>query len=155
MIYAWPDRKHLNDVWDTKADAVVVIEWNEEQTAEWIADVRPTHLLAEGTVQPSMNEEKTAMAPLPNGIDGILEYVAGMAAGYSSGLKWNEEDKLKADMMNRPGRWVPVTVEQVGAKGRQLGMSPKDVNTIADFVQRRKDGRRFNVRSTYRTFHFN
>ena len=56
--------------------------------------------------------------------------------------------------MNRPERWLSVTVEQVRAKCRQLGMRPKDIDTIADFVQRRKDGRRFNVRSSYRTFHF-
>lgn len=95
-----------------------------------------------------------ALEPLPNGISSILEYVAHMAAGYSSGLKWNEEDKLKADMMNQPERWLPVTVEQVRAKCRQLGMSSKDVDIIADFVRRRKDGRHFNVRSSYRTFYF-
>jgi hypothetical protein len=154
VIYAWPDRKHLNDVWGAKADALVVIEWNENETAEWIADARPTQLLVEGPVPPREREEPKALDPLPNGIDGILEYVAQMAAGYSSGLKWNEEDKLKADMMNRPDRWLPVTVQEVRAKVRQLGMSPKDVETIADFVQRRKDGRRFNVRSSYRTFRF-
>lgn len=154
VVYAWPDRLHLNDVWGAEADALVVIEWNENQTAEWIADARPIQLLAEGNVQPPEQEGSETLEPLPNGIDGILEYVAHMAAGYSSGLKWNEEDKLKADMMNRPERWLEVTVEQVRVKCRQLGISPKDVDTIAGFVQRRKDGRRFNVRSSYRTFHF-
>ncbi|TFC93016.1 MULTISPECIES: hypothetical protein [Cryobacterium] len=155
VIYAWPDRKHLNDVWGAEADALVVIEWNENETAEWIADARPIQLLAEGIVQSPEKERSGALEPLPNGIDGILAYVADMAAGYSTGLKWNEEDKLKADMMNCPDRWLPVTVEQVRAMCRQLGMSPEDVDTIADLVQRRKDGRRFNVRSSYRTFHFN
>lgn len=155
VVYAWPDRKHLNDVWGAEADAVVVIEWNEHETAEWITDARPIQLLTEGTVLPTEQPEPEAQEPLPNGIDGILEHIARMAAGYSSGLKWNEEDMLKADMMNRPERWTSVTVEQVRAKCRQLGMGPKDVDTIADFVQRRKDGRRFNVRSSYRAFHFN
>jgi hypothetical protein len=155
VVYAWPDRKHLNDVWGAEADALVVIEWNEDETAEWIADARPIQLLAEGEVQSPEEAGSGVLEPLPNGIDDILDHVAHMAAGYSSGLKWNEEDKLRADMMNRPERWLPVTVEQVRAKCRQLGMSPKDVDTIADFVQRRKDGRRFNVRSSYRTFHFN
>lgn len=77
-----------------------------------------------------------------------------MAAGYSSGLKWNEEDKLKADMMNRPERWIPITIEQVRAKCKKLGMSPNDIDTIAGFLQHRKAGRRFNVRSAYRTFQF-
>jgi hypothetical protein len=43
----------------------------------------------------------------------------------------------------------------VRAKYRQLGLRGKDVATITDFVQKRKDGRRFNVRSSYRTFEFN
>ena len=90
-----------------------------------------------------------------NGVEEILENIAAWAAGYSSGLKWNEEDKLKADMMNRPERWAPITVEQVRAKCRALGMRPDDVDTVAGFLQRRKEGRRLNVQSSYRTFHFN
>lgn len=58
-------------------------------------------------------------------------------------------------MMNRPERWASITVEQVRAKCRALGMRPNDVDTIAGFLQRRKDGRRFNVRGSYRDFHFN
>lgn len=153
VLYAWPTRKRLNDVWNTEADAVVVIEWNEDETAEWVDDARPIQLLP-GQVVPSA-VAMPELEPLPNGIDGILEHVAAMAAGYSSGLKWNEEDMLKADMMNRRERWAPVTVEHVRAKCRQLGMRADDVDTIAGFVQRRKDGRRFNVQSSYRTFHFN
>lgn len=68
-----------------------------------------------------------------------------MAAGYSSDLKWNEEDKLKADVMNRPERWGPITFEQVRTKCCELEMRPNDVDTVAGFLQRRKDGRRFNV----------
>lgn len=153
VIYAWPDRKHLNDVWGAEADALVVIEWNVDETAEWIADARPVQLLDTGMQEPPITESKVVPA-LPNGVDGILEYVARMAAGYSSGLKWNEEDMLKADMMNRPERWAPVTVEQVRRKCRELGMRPKDVDTVTGFLQRRKDGRRFNVSSSYRSFQF-
>lgn len=154
VVYAWPDRKHLNDVWGAEADALVVIEWSERETAEWIADARPLQLLAEGIVEPPPGSETVPLAPLPNGLDGILEHVAGMAASYSTGLKWNEEDELKADMMNRPRRWADVTVDQVRAKCRALGMRPKDVDTISELLQRRKDGHRFNVRGTYRGFHF-
>lgn len=91
---------------------------------------------------------------LPDDVDTILKSVAGWSAGYSSGLKWNEEDKLKADMMNRPTRWRTVTVQQLRARCRELGMKPNDIDTIADYLQRRKDGRRFNVRSTFRDFHW-
>lgn len=156
VIHAWPDRQHLNDLWGIDADALVVIEWGEAETAEWIDDANPVRLLRGRTIQsPSADGAGEPPEQLPNGVDRILEYVAGMAAGYSSGLKWNEEDKLKADMMNRPERWVPITVEQVRAKCRELGMRPNDVDTVAGFLQRRKEGRRFNVRSNYREFQFN
>lgn len=154
VLYAWPDRQHLNDLWNVDADAIVVIEWGVEETAEWIEDVNPIQLFAGETIDPSSRAEIT-LEPLPNGVDRILEYIAGMAAGYSPGLKWNEEDKLKADMMNRPERWASITVDQVRAKCRALGMRGDDVDTIAGFLQRRKEGRRFNVRSSYRTFQFN
>lgn len=156
VIYAWPDRQHLDDLWGCTADAIVVIEWNERQTAEWIADAKPVQLFLDQTVDPNLEAvEEEAQEPLPNGVEGILEHIAHMAAGYSSGLKWNEEDKLKADMMNRPERWVPITVDQVRVKCRELGMRPRDVDTVAGFLQRRKEGRRFNVRSSYRGFQFN
>lgn len=155
VLFAWPDRKHLNELWDADAEALVVIEWNEDETAEWIEDANPVQLLQGETVQPtSADASSEERELLPNGVEEILEHIADMAAGYSSGLKWNEEDKLKADMMNRPERWVPITVEQVRAKCRALGMRPNDVDTIAGFLQRRKEGRRFNVQSSYRTFQF-
>lgn len=155
VIYAWPDRKHLQDLWDVEADALVVVEWGEPETAEWIEDANPVRLLPGETIAPSADSTVTDVAPLPNGIDGILEGIAAWAAGYSTGLKWNEEDKLKADMMNRPDRWVDVSVERVRAKCRALGMRPNDVDTVAELLQRRKDGRRFNIGSTYRDFRFN
>lgn len=119
-----------------------------------IEDSNATFLLPGETIVPARVENVVATEPLPNGIDGILEYVARMAAGYDSGLKWNEEDKLRADMMNRPDRWRDVTVEQVRAKCRALGMRPNDIDTIAAYVQKRKDGKRFNVESSYKTFQF-
>lgn len=134
---------------------MAVIEWNESETAEWIADVNPIQLYHGQTERLGLdNATANNEDSLPNGVEGILEYAASMAAGYSSGLKWDEEDKLKADMMNRPERWIPITVEQVRAKCKKLGMSPNDIDTIAGFLQRRKAGRRFNVRSAYRTFQF-
>lgn len=153
-LVAWPDKKLLNNLWDAEAQALAVIEWNEDETADWIEDSIATILLPGETIAPASAEQLVDPEPLPNGIDGILEYVASMAAGYDSGLKWNEEDKLRADMMNRPERWRNVTVEQVRAKCRALGMRPNDVDTICGYVQRRKDGKRFNVQSSYRNFQF-
>ncbi|WP_460997748.1 hypothetical protein [Trueperella pyogenes] len=154
VLFAWPDRQHLNDLWGIQADALAVIEWNPDETQEWIEDNNPLVLLHDRAERYKPDETKNSQAaPLPNGIDDILEYVAQMAAGYSSGLKWDEEEKLKADMMNRPKRWAPVTVNQVRAKCKELGMRPNDVDTVAGFLQRRKEGRSFRVK-TYRDFHF-
>lgn len=155
VLYAWPNRDHLNNIWGCGADAVAVIEWSEPETVEWLADANPVQLFDNRTVEPAVETAGEEDESLPNRVDSILEYVAGMAASYSSGLKWNEEDKLKADMMNRPERWDPMTVDQVRAKYRALGMRPDDVDTIAGLLQRRKEGRRFNVRSSYRDFYFN
>lgn len=155
VLYAWPDRKHLNHLWAAEADALVVIEWGRAETATWIEDANPVRLLPGHTLQPSPQPAPVGAAePLPNGVEEILEHIADWAAGYDSGLKWNEEDKLKADMMNCPERWAPITVEQVRAKCRELKMRPNDIETITGFLERRKQGRRFNVRSTYRDFRF-
>lgn len=156
VLYAWPDRKHLNKLWDLNAEALAVIEWNEGETAEWIEDANPVQLFHGRTVEPQpVTELADRQEPLTNGVDRFLEHIAAMAAGYSSGLKWNEKEKLKADMMNRPDRWAPITVEQVRTKCRKLGMRPDDVDTIVGLVQRRKEGRRFNVQRPYTAFHFN
>ncbi len=93
--------------------------------------------------------------PSRDGVEEFLEYIAGKAASYSSGLKWNEKEKLKADMMNRPERWRGVTVHEVRAMCRELGMLPDDIDTIAELLKRRKEGRRFVVRHPYRHYQFN
>ncbi len=155
VLFAWPDRKHLNDLWGTAMDALAVIEWNEQETADWINDANPVQLLNRQINSPTPADDRFGtVEPLPNGVEGILEHIAEMAAGYSSGLKWNEEDKLKADMMNCPERWAPIAVDQLRTKCCELGMRPNDTDTIAGLLQRRKEGRRFNVQSSYRTFHF-
>ncbi|KQQ20713.1 hypothetical protein ASF48_08925 [Rathayibacter sp. Leaf299] len=48
--------------------------------------------------------------------------MARWAAGYDEGLKWNEKDKLKTDMMNWRARWAAAAVAQVRAKCSELGM---------------------------------
>lgn len=118
---------------------------NEQETTEWIDEARPVVLLPGETRAHQATEAEEPSAPLPNGVEGILEHVASMAAGYDSGLKWNEEDKLRADLMNRPERRRDDTVEQVRATCPALGMCPDEVDTIAGYLQNRKDGKRFNV----------
>lgn len=157
VVYAWPDRHHLNDLWGVKADAIVVIELGADETATWIEDAQAVRLLP-GQTLPAASASRDTLEPdgdsLPKDVIRILESLAQWAAGYDSGLKWNEEDKLKADMMNRSERWTSVTVEQTRSKCRDLKMRPNDIETIIGFLEHRKQGRRFNVRSTYRDYHF-
>lgn len=157
VIYAWPDRQHLNDLWGSQADAIVVIEWGAAETANWLEDAHPVRLLPGQILKPASGPQAALEAvgdPIPDDVSRILKSLAQWAAGYDSGLKWNEEDKLKADMMNRPERWTYITVEQVRGRCRELEMRSKDIDTIVGFLERRKQGRRFNVRSTYRDFQF-
>lgn len=112
VLYAWPYRKHLIELWVADVDALAVIEWNKSEADGWIESARPHQLYAGHVIEPEARTAQASIAePLPNCVDGILERIADMAAGYASGSKCNEEDKLKVDMMNRPERWVPITVE--------------------------------------------
>lgn len=155
VLHVRPDRQRLNDLWGIEIDALAVIEWGEPETANWIDRANPTQLFEGHAIEPALEStDEHPSEPLPNGVEGILEQIATKAAGYGTGLKWNEEDKLKADMMNRPERWAPISVEQVREKCREFGMRPEDIDTIAGFLQRRIEGRRFNVRGTYRDFKF-
>jgi hypothetical protein len=92
---------------------------------------------------------------LPDGIREILEYLAQMARGYDNHLKWNEVDKLKADLMNARVRWREITVSQVAARCRALGMRAEDIVTITDLITRAQAGRRLVPGRTYRDFRFN
>jgi hypothetical protein len=92
---------------------------------------------------------------LPTGISEILEYLALMARGYDNRLKWNEVAKLKADLMNAPGRWRGVSVSEISDSCRALGMREEDVATVADLVRKAQGGRRLVPEKTYRSFRFN
>ncbi|MCZ4327903.1 hypothetical protein [Brachybacterium paraconglomeratum] len=156
VIHAWPDRQHLNDLWGVEIDALVVIEWGEPETAEWIEDANPLQLYADHVVEPhEPASPQDGADPLPNGVEDVLQYLALTATEYGSDMEWHEEQKLKADMMHRPDLWATVTVEQVRERCRALGLSPNDVDTISGYMQRRKDGRRFVVDRSYRNFQFN
>lgn len=155
VLDVWPNRERLNNLWGKKCSALAVIEWNEDETAEWIGDARPVQLYHDRTIEPEMNANNTDQElDLPGDVENALEQIARWAAGYSTGLKWNEIDKLKAELNNRPKRWQSVTVKAVRSKCRQLGMHPKDVDKIAELVQQHKDGRRFRPRDPYKRFRF-
>ncbi|QNA92705.1 MULTISPECIES: hypothetical protein [unclassified Microbacterium] len=92
--------------------------------------------------------------PLPNGVDEIIEYLARKARGYNNRLKWNEQEKLKADLMNEPNRWLVVTPERLRARAENAGMRSEDAALISDYLRRRKQGRRLVPKASYREFKF-
>ncbi len=88
VLYIWPDRKHLNQLWDVDADALAVIEWNENETAEWIEVARPIQLLRGKTVQPSPpleDDVREVSVPLPNDVEEILEHIVAWAGDTPTG----------------------------------------------------------------------
>jgi hypothetical protein len=94
------------------------------------------------------------MAKLPNGIDGILDYLAEMASGYGNHLKWNEVAKLKADLMNVRHRWQGVSVQSISERCKELGMRHEDVQEIQDLITKAQSGRRLIPQKSYRDFRF-
>lgn len=91
---------------------------------------------------------------LSEDVEHILEYLADMAAAYSTGLKWNEEAKLKADLMNAPARWHGVSVQAVSDRLLELGMSTEDTRTVTDLIKKAQSGRRLVPQTSYRDFKF-
>jgi len=87
---------------------------------------------------------------LPADIVKILEFLASMARGYNNHLKWNEEARLKADLMHNRRFWLGFPVNAVAAKCTELGMRQEDVDLIADLVRRAQAGRRLVPQRSYR-----
>lgn len=92
---------------------------------------------------------------LTRDVDEILQYLAMKAQGYDNHLKWNEEAKLKADLMNMKSRWRGVPVSEISARCRALGMREEDVTLISGLVTKAQAGRRLVPQSSYRDFRFN
>jgi len=80
--------------------------------------------------------------------------LATAAQGYNNHLKWNEEAKLKGDLMNAKSRWRSVPVTDIRDRCRALGMREEDVTLIADLVTKAQAGRRLVPQSSYRDFRF-
>lgn len=148
VLHFRPDRECIDALWGVTADAIAVVEFAPNEAIELINTARPTRLFHDRTVETSADESLELLTEiLPDDVSEIFEFIAKQAAGYSPGMKWNEEARRNADMMKYPDRWKDVTVEQVRAKCQQLKMRPKDVDTVTDLLKRRKQGRRFNVTS--------
>lgn len=85
-------------------------------------------------------------------VDRIMDYIGQMAAGYSTGLKWNEVAKLKSDMMQVRHRWVGVDLRALEAKCRAVGLNDEDTGTVLDLVRKVRAGKRLVPQRSYRGF---
>lgn len=144
VLHIAPDRQRLYDLWGAEMDALAVIERSD--LTEWAEDVQADILLPSGIQKPQELAQAVVPDPaIPEDIARILDGIAAWAAGYDSGLKWNEIERLKADLMIHTDRWNLVTPDQVRQECRRLEMPPKDVDTVTDLVARRQQGGRFNL----------
>ncbi|WP_433530599.1 hypothetical protein ACQPYA_00105 [Micromonospora sp. CA-263727] len=87
---------------------------------------------------------------IPPSVASIAEYLAMMARGYENHLKWNEQAKFKADLMNARDRWLGITPDAFVAKLRREGMREEDILELVDWLKRAQAGRRLVPQRTYR-----
>lgn len=78
---------------------------------------------------------------LPRGVSHIVEHV-GQKAAPTGNLDWREEDRIKADMMNVPRRWMPVDVRAFQIKCYEVGLTAASTGALVRFLRRIQEGRR-------------
>lgn len=153
VLYAFPNHERLSNLWNSQLDALAVLEWREDK--DWMTIAKPIILLPNNKIVEPISTDDFELGKLPNGISDILSYLASRADGYSQGMKWNEVDQLKSDLMECPKRWEAVTSEEVRQECLHLDMKLADVDQITELVTRRKQGRTFNLsKSSYKGFKF-
>lgn len=91
---------------------------------------------------------------LPSDIVKILEHLALLARGYNNHLQWNEEARLKADLMHSRRYWGGFPPSVVRAKCVELGMRSEDASLIEELVARAQAGRRLVPQRSYRGSRF-
>ncbi|MFI7307357.1 hypothetical protein ACIBM8_29530 [Micromonospora aurantiaca] len=91
---------------------------------------------------------------LPLSVASIAECLAMMARGYDNHLKWNEQAKFKADLMNARERWGGVAPEAFATKLRREGMREEDILELVDWLKRAQAGRRLIPQRAYRDHTF-
>lgn len=89
---------------------------------------------------------------LPPSVADFVVFLARMARGYDNKLKWNEQDKFKAELMNVPERWMHVDAAAFYAKTKSEGMREEDSLMLLDWLKKRQAGRRLVPSKSYRSF---
>lgn len=144
------ERYHACD----ELEEMLLLVWNGQWVKNW---VERYHAQLIGEAPEGWHEyieDGNKRQPVPEDIQRILEYLAAMAKGYGNSMKWDEEAKLKSDLMRNWQYWKPVSVEAIRIRCGELGMSLKDIRTITDMIQKRRDGRKLVPDAAYKDFEF-
>lgn len=91
---------------------------------------------------------------VPRDIFEILDYLAYCAKLNDGDMKWNEIARLKADLMQNWSWWRDVSIGDMAAVMADLGFSNDDIKMVADFIERRRAGRRLVPHASYRDMPF-
>lgn len=91
---------------------------------------------------------------LPPSVAEFASYLARLAKGYDNQLKWNEEAKFKADLMNARHRWHGVSPDLFAAKLREEGMRGEDIAMLLEWLKKAQAGRRLVPQWSYKDYTF-
>lgn len=91
---------------------------------------------------------------IPQDIFDILKQLAYCANLNNGNMKWNEVARLKCDLMQNWQYWSDVNIGNMAAVMADLGFSVSDIRMMADFIDRRRQGRRLVPAPAYRDMPF-
>lgn len=143
---------YLNLIETPKLKEILLVVGNKDNVVSWIKHyhAKPLNCSTEDyNAQSSMSTYE-----LPDDISDILEYLAAMASGYNNRMKWNEEAKLKSDLMKNRRAWLDIPVEAIRQKCSELGMTLADTNTIATLIEKAQAGKQLIPKESYKNFKF-
>ncbi|MGA4670441.1 hypothetical protein ACPCG0_11710 [Propionibacteriaceae bacterium Y1923] len=89
---------------------------------------------------------------LPKSVLEFAAHLAQWAAGYNNSLKWNEEAKFKADLMNSRAIWRGVDAGEFEDALVDAGLSDKDAAKLTGHLRRVQSGRRVIPQQSYRDY---
>jgi hypothetical protein len=93
---------------------------------------------------------------LPGDVDDIIK-LTGMWVKMSGGFfAWQEQSKIKADMMNERSRWnrSRVTADALRDRCLAVGLTAEDTAKIVDWLEKTQAGKRLVPERAYRDFRF-
>ena len=161
LFMLYPDKQDLEAAEErlakcylpTDVEEILVLVWNDSWVVDWVKRYG-AKLIGDAPDGWLEKVDVVDTSGMPADIVEILELIAMKARTSDNKLPWQEKDQLKSDMMKNMVYWRTVTPEQVKEKCFELGMSVADGDEVAGMLQRRLDGHRFQVRSSYGDFEF-